>query len=124
MIPEGHSGTPVTAPLIRHLQILRTVTDAVSRSLNLNEVLQKSVAALTHVTGHEIASLHLISADGQNLLLRGDRGLSDLLMRETVERMKTTGPHAEAVELRGIGHAPTLMHADQIAIVRDYLLRG
>ncbi len=56
------------------------------------------------------------------LVIRG--GLSDLLMRETVERMKTTGPHAEAVELRGIGHAPTLMHADQIAIVRDFLLRG
>ena len=56
------------------------------------------------------------------LVIRG--GLSDLLMRDTVERMKTTGPHAEAVELRGIGHAPTLMHADQIAIVRDYLLRG
>ena len=32
------------------------------------------------------------------LVIRG--GLSDLLMRETVERMKTTGPHAEAVELR------------------------
>jgi pimeloyl-ACP methyl ester carboxylesterase len=56
------------------------------------------------------------------LVIRG--GLSDLLMRDTVERMKTTGPHAEAVELRGVGHAPTLMHADQIAIVRDFLLRG
>jgi GAF domain-containing protein len=77
--PRGSQRHPVTAPVIRHLQILRTVTEAVSRSLNLNEVLQKSVAALTHVTGHEIASLHLISADGQNLLLRGDRGLSDIL---------------------------------------------
>lgn len=73
------SSSVVTAPVIRHLQILRSVTDAVSRSLNLNEVLQKSVDALTHVTGHEIASLHLISADGQNLLLRGERGLSDIL---------------------------------------------
>jgi C4-dicarboxylate-specific signal transduction histidine kinase len=52
------------------------VSAAVSRSLNLNEVLQKSLTALTHVTGHEIASLHLISADGHTLLLRGDRGLS------------------------------------------------
>src|SRR5215510_10267142 len=71
--------TPGTAPLMRHLQILRTVTEAVSRSLNLNEVLQKSVDALTHVTGHEIASLHLICAEGQNLLLRGQRGLSERL---------------------------------------------
>jgi pimeloyl-ACP methyl ester carboxylesterase len=45
-------------------------------------------------------------------------------MRDTVERMKSTGPRADAVELPGIGHAPTLMHADQIAIVREFLLRG
>lgn len=56
------------------------------------------------------------------LVIRG--ALSDLLMRDTVERMRTTGPRAEAVELPGIGHAPTLMHADQIALVRDFLLRG
>ncbi len=72
--PRGSTGT---APTMRHLQILRTVTAAVSRSLNLNEVLQKSVNALTHVTGHEIASLHLLSADGETLLLRGQRGFSD-----------------------------------------------
>jgi C4-dicarboxylate-specific signal transduction histidine kinase len=72
-------GTTGTAPTMRHLQILRTVTAVVSRSLNLNEVLQKSVNALTHVTGHEIASLHLLSADGETLLLRGERGFSDRL---------------------------------------------
>jgi C4-dicarboxylate-specific signal transduction histidine kinase len=71
--------------LIRHLQVLRAVTEAVSRSLDLDEVLQRSLDALTHVTGHEIASLHLISADGNNLLLRGDRGLSDELRRVNLE---------------------------------------
>ena len=71
--------------LIRHLQVLRAVNEAVSRSLDLNEVLQRSLAALTHVTGHEISSLHLISADGNSLLLRGDRGLSDELRRVNVE---------------------------------------
>jgi C4-dicarboxylate-specific signal transduction histidine kinase len=71
--------------LIRHLQVLREVSEAVSRSLDLNEVVQRSLAALTHVTGHEIASLHLISADGNNLLLRGDRGLSDELRRVNLE---------------------------------------
>jgi C4-dicarboxylate-specific signal transduction histidine kinase len=70
-----------TTSLIRHLRVLRAVTEAVSRSLDLDEVVQRSLAALTHVTGHEIASLHLISADGINLLLRGDRGLSDELRR-------------------------------------------
>jgi C4-dicarboxylate-specific signal transduction histidine kinase len=72
--------------LIRHLQILRTVTEAVSRSLDLNEVIQKSLGALTHVTGHEIASLHLVSSDGKMLLLRGERGLSDRL-REVNEML-------------------------------------
>ena len=71
--------------LIRHLQVLRAVSEAVSRSLDLNEVVQRSLAALTHVTGHEIASLHLISADGNSLLLRGDRGLSDELRRVNLE---------------------------------------
>jgi C4-dicarboxylate-specific signal transduction histidine kinase len=65
--------------VIRHLQILRSVTEAVSRSLDLNEVIQKSVSALTEVTGHELSSLHLISTDDKVLLLRGERGLSPAL---------------------------------------------
>jgi pimeloyl-ACP methyl ester carboxylesterase len=54
------------------------------------------------------------------LVIRG--ALSDLLTRETVERMRTSGPRAQAVEIAGVGHAPTLMQPDQIAIVRDFLL--
>lgn len=54
------------------------------------------------------------------LVIRGE--LSDFLSRETVERMKTTGPRAQAVEIAGVGHAPTLMQADQIGIVRGFLL--
>jgi C4-dicarboxylate-specific signal transduction histidine kinase len=67
------------ALLIRHLGVLRRVSQAVSRSLNLNEVLETSVDALTQVTGHEIASLHLIASDGSHLLLRGDRGFTDAM---------------------------------------------
>ncbi len=54
------------------------------------------------------------------LVLRGER--SDLLTRETLERMVVSGPRAKAVEIAGVGHAPTLMHADQIAPVREFLL--
>jgi pimeloyl-ACP methyl ester carboxylesterase len=54
------------------------------------------------------------------LVLRG--ALSDLLTKETVEKMAGRGPKANVVELPGIGHAPTLMHDDQIRIVRDFLL--
>lgn len=54
------------------------------------------------------------------LVIRGAE--SDLLRRETVAEMQRRGPRASAVELAGIGHAPTLMHADQIALVRGFLL--
>jgi pimeloyl-ACP methyl ester carboxylesterase len=54
------------------------------------------------------------------LVVRG--ALSDLLTRETCEAMKSRGPKAKTVEIEGVGHAPTLMHADQIGIVRDFLL--
>jgi pimeloyl-ACP methyl ester carboxylesterase len=56
------------------------------------------------------------------LVLRGEQ--SDLLTRETVARMTSRGPRARAVEIAGVGHAPTLIHQDQIAIVRDFLLAG
>ena len=53
------------------------------------------------------------------LLIRGAE--SDLLSAETAREMTQRGPGARLVELPGIGHAPTLIHADQIAIVRDFL---
>ncbi|MFG6415182.1 alpha/beta fold hydrolase [Roseateles sp. DC23W] len=53
------------------------------------------------------------------LLIRGAE--SDLLSRETAQAMTQRGPRARLVELPGIGHAPTLVHADQIAMVRDFL---
>jgi pimeloyl-ACP methyl ester carboxylesterase len=56
------------------------------------------------------------------LVLRGAR--SDLLARETAAQMAVRGPQARVVEIPGVGHAPTLLHADQIAIVRDFLLEG
>ena len=54
------------------------------------------------------------------LVIRGAQ--SDLLTRATAEEMTRRGPRAKLIELPGIGHAPTLMHADQVAIVRGYLL--
>jgi len=54
------------------------------------------------------------------LVLRGEQ--SDLLTRDTAARMAGRGPRARVVEIPGVGHAPTLIHADQIAIVRDFLL--
>lgn len=56
------------------------------------------------------------------LVLRGER--SDLLTRETAGEMARRGPKAKVVEISGVGHAPTLMHPDQIAIVRAFLVQG
>ena len=56
------------------------------------------------------------------LLLRGEH--SDLSRAQTAAEMARRGPKAKVVEIRGVGHAPTLLHADQIAVVRDFLLEG
>jgi pimeloyl-ACP methyl ester carboxylesterase len=56
------------------------------------------------------------------LALRGEQ--SDLLTREVAAMMAARGPRAKVVEIPGVGHAPTLIHADQIAIVREFLLAG
>jgi len=56
------------------------------------------------------------------LVLRGAQ--SDLLTRATCDAMEKRGPKAKVVEIEGVGHAPTLMHADQIAIVRTFLTEG
>ena len=54
------------------------------------------------------------------LVLRGEQ--SDLLTRETAKQMASRGPRAKVVEIPGVGHAPTLLHEDQIGIVREFLL--
>jgi pimeloyl-ACP methyl ester carboxylesterase len=54
------------------------------------------------------------------LVLRGEH--SDLLARNTTLEMAARGPKARVVEIKGVGHAPTLMQPDQIALVRDFLM--
>jgi pimeloyl-ACP methyl ester carboxylesterase len=54
------------------------------------------------------------------LLLRGAD--SDLLSRDTAQAMAGRGPRARVHEFAGIGHAPTLVQADQRAVVREFLL--
>lgn len=56
----------------------------------------------------------------RTLLLRGAQ--SDLLSHETAQAMGARGPRAQLVEFAGVGHAPTLVAADQVAAVRDFLL--
>lgn len=56
------------------------------------------------------------------LLIRGAE--SDLLSRDTARAMTQRGPRARLVEFAGVGHAPMLMHDEQVAVVRDFLLNG
>jgi pimeloyl-ACP methyl ester carboxylesterase len=54
------------------------------------------------------------------LLLRGMQ--SDLLSPATAQAMTQRGPKARLVEFEGVGHAPMLVQADQVAVVREFLL--
>lgn len=54
------------------------------------------------------------------LVIRG--GESDLLARDTWEAMGERGPKARLAEIPGVGHAPMFQSAEQIAVVREFLL--
>jgi pimeloyl-ACP methyl ester carboxylesterase len=56
------------------------------------------------------------------LVLRGAE--SDLLSPETARRMAERGPRARVHEFAGVGHAPTLVQPEQVAVVREFLLAG
>ena len=56
----------------------------------------------------------------RTLLLRGAQ--SDLLSCATAQAMAERGPRARVVEFEGVGHAPTLVAADQVAAVKEFLL--
>ena len=53
------------------------------------------------------------------LLLRGAQ--SDLLSTSTARAMTQRGPKARLHEFVGVGHAPTLVQAEQRAVVREFL---
>lgn len=56
----------------------------------------------------------------QTLLLRGAD--SDLLSPATAQAMGQRGPKARLVEFAGVGHAPTVVSANQLAAVTGFLL--
>jgi pimeloyl-ACP methyl ester carboxylesterase len=53
------------------------------------------------------------------LCLRGED--SDLLLRDTTDRMRQRGPRAAVVEIAGCGHAPALNTPDHHALVERFL---
>ena len=110
-----------------HLKILYTVAETVSRTLDVEAVLRTALEALTHVTGHEIASFHLLSADGATLELRGHRGLSPRL-RE-VNRMLPVGQGliggaaaaGKAVTVKDVQASTEVLPSAEDAVRRDHI---
>ncbi len=56
----------------------------------------------------------------QTLVIRGEE--SDLLTATTLTAMTQRGPRARTYTVSGVGHAPTLIAADQREVVADFLL--
>ena len=55
------------------------------------------------------------------LVLRGTQ--SEVLQKKTLEEMRERKPDVEVVEFEGLGHAPALMSPDQIAVVKNFLVK-
>jgi GAF domain-containing protein len=90
-----------------HLPILQAISQAIGTSLDGDEVLRIALDALTHVTGHEISSLHLLTPDGTTLHLRGDRGL-----RPPLREINRVLPVGEGVIGRVAATGHTMLLAD------------
>jgi pimeloyl-ACP methyl ester carboxylesterase len=80
----------------------------------------RSMTAQDAATGEAILWHSYERITGQVLLLRGAD--SDLLSADTANQMASRGPRAQLHEFAGVGHAPTLVQADQRDVVRTFLL--
>lgn len=68
--------------------------------------------------GEALLWASLSAFEGRTLVVRGEQ--SDLLSRDTVAAMVARGKHVSSIEIPGVGHAPTFVHADQIDIARQF----
>jgi pimeloyl-ACP methyl ester carboxylesterase len=88
---------------------LRALTDSADEAGARQKVRDGEAALWTLYDGIKAPTLLLRGAD------------SDLLTRDTARAMSTRGPGARCVEFAGVGHAPTLVAADQVEVVADFL---
>lgn len=59
--------------------------------------------------------------DIPTLIIHGE--VSDLLSAESVDKMLVENVHASMVRIKGTGHAPALLEADQVAIIYNFLMK-
>lgn len=69
--------------------------------------------------GEQILWQAYTSVQAPILITRGKE--SDLLSKQTLQKMLSLNTHARAVEFAGVGHAPTLMSEDQIETVAGFI---
>jgi pimeloyl-ACP methyl ester carboxylesterase len=72
-------------------------------------------------TGFDLWSAFAALKDVPSLIVHG--GISDLLSRETVERMVAENPAMEAATVPNVGHAPTLEEPEAVAAIDRLLAR-
>ncbi len=106
----------LTRPMLR-------VTPEGRYRLHYDPAISQSFQALTREKADEGEALlwQLYDAiSARTLVLRGAQ--SDLLSADTAHAMAARGPLAHLVSFEGVGHAPTLVAADQVQAVSDFLL--
>jgi pimeloyl-ACP methyl ester carboxylesterase len=85
----------------------RTIGEAVRKSAQLGEAINRWN--------------HYDAISCPTLVIRGAN--STILSPESFIDMTKRGPRAQTVEIPNTAHSPSLIHADRIAIVRNFLLR-
>ncbi len=105
--------------------MLRPVLDVPDGKLRLHydpalSVPFKQATQASTLQGEKILWQLYDNISAQTLLLRGAD--SDLLSPATAQAMGQRGPKARLIEFAGVGHAPTLIAADQLAAVTGFLL--
>lgn len=91
--------------------------------LHYDAGLANPIKAMTPESTQRDAALLAATYDAitcRTMVVRGAE--SDLLTREVAQSMTERGPKASLVEIAGVGHAPTFVHADQIAIAKDFFV--
>jgi pimeloyl-ACP methyl ester carboxylesterase len=107
--------------LSRHM--VKPVGDGPAVTLHYDPAISIPFKAITQQAAAEgEAALWQVydSITAQTLLLRGAQ--SDLLSAQTAQQMTQRGPKPRMVEFAGVGHAPTLIAADQLEAVSSFLL--
>ena len=79
----------------------------------------KAITPEQATQGEEILWQAYASIQAPILILRGQE--SDLLSPATLKKMLEVNPRARAIEFAGVGHAPTIVAADQLDTVCGFL---